>query len=78
MYYAALVPCVISSLIANAIAVQFGVIPHVYVIRTLPAFSVPNAAIISVLSILCAFVSIVFCMMLHDGSFFYISYDLYQ
>lgn len=71
MYYAALVPCVISSLIAYAIAQSFGVGTEHFVIRVLPKFTITSAVEISVLAILCALVSILFCILLHQSEHLY-------
>lgn len=71
MYYAALVPCVISSLIAHGIAASFGVTPELFLIDKIPTFTVFSAMKISVLAILCALVSIVFCVMLHQSEHLY-------
>lgn len=65
MHYAALVPCVISSLIAHGIALHFGILPEQFTISKLPAFSVKTAVIIAILAILCACVSAFFCIVLH-------------
>lgn len=69
MYYAALVPCVISSLIAHGIAVSFGVTEELFLIDAIPAFTVVSAVQISVLAILCALVSVLFCIMLHQSEY---------
>lgn len=66
MHYAALVPCVISSFIAHGIAEYFGATAHTFFFDRIPAFNVPHAVIISLLAMLCAFISVVFCMMLHN------------
>lgn len=71
MYYAALVPCVISSLIAHAIATSFGVTPDGFPLGKIPAFTVTTAVEISFLAILCALVSILFCVMLHQSGHLY-------
>lgn len=71
MYYAALVPCVISALIAHGIASSFGISPELFLIEVIPHFTVSNAIKISFLAILCAVVSILFCMMLHQSEHFY-------
>lgn len=71
MYYAALVPCVLSSLIAHGVAVFFGVPKEVFPLGKLPAFRIASAAEISLLAILCALVSILFCVMLHQSEFLY-------
>ena len=71
MHYSALVPCVVSSLIAHGIALYFGIIPEQFTITQLPAFSVKNAIIIAVLAILCAGVSTLFCITLHTSEKLY-------
>ena len=52
MYYAALVPCVISSLVAHAVAEFFGVSQEMFLIGQIPAFKITSAVKISVLAIL--------------------------
>lgn len=65
MYYAALVPCVISALIGHGITSYFGLSEHIFHVENLPDFSISTAAITSILAILCALVSILFCILLH-------------
>lgn len=71
MYYAALVPCVISSLVASMVARYFGVAQELFLIEKIPAFRFLPAVKISVLAILCAGVSILFCIMLHSSDHLY-------
>lgn len=71
MYYVALVPCVISSLVAHAVASSFGVAPELFLLDSIPAFSVQSSVWVSVLAILCALVSILFCVMLHQSELLY-------
>ena len=72
MYYIALVPCVISSLVAHGIAYSFGVSNELFIIRSIPKFRIISSIEISVLAILCALVSILFCVLLHKSE------DLYK
>lgn len=72
MYYIALVPCVISSLVAHGIAYSFGVSNEMFIIRSIPKFGIITSIAISVLAILCALVSILFCVLLHKSE------DLYK
>lgn len=65
MYYIALVPCVISSLVAHGIAYIFGISNTMFTIAHVPDFGVVSAIRISILAILCALVSILFCVLLH-------------
>jgi H+/Cl- antiporter ClcA len=71
MYYIALVPCVISSLVAHGIAVSFGVSNELFLIDEIPVFGILNAVKISVLAILCALLSILFCVILHQSEELY-------
>lgn len=71
MYYIALVPCVISSLIAHGIAYSFGVSNEMFIIRSIPKFGIISSIEISVLAILCALVSILFCVLLHKSEYLY-------
>lgn len=71
MHYAALVPCVIASLIAHGIATSFGVTAEVFLLDKIPAFTVGSAVTISFLAILCALVSVLFCILLHQSEYFY-------
>lgn len=71
MYYIALVPCVISSLVAHGIAVSFGVSNELFLIGEIPAFGILSSVKISVLAILCALVSILFCVILHQTGHLY-------
>lgn len=68
MYYAALVPCVFSSLIAVEIARFFGVRGESMVIELVPEFTAVNTGKIILVSILCATLSIAFCILMHETS----------
>lgn len=71
MYYIALVPCVISSLIAYGIASSFGIAAEAFPLTQIPAFTIKNAVTISILAILCALLSILFCVILHQTEHLY-------
>ncbi|MDD5953476.1 MAG: chloride channel protein [Oscillospiraceae bacterium] len=71
MYYVALVPCVISSLVAHGIASYFHVAPELFPLKDLPPFSIPNALRVTVLALACAGVSILFCVLLHTVTHLY-------
>lgn len=68
MYYAALVPCVFASLIALGIAKWLGVHGESFVIQNLPEFELVSAGKIILLAVLCAVVSVIFCILLHRVS----------
>ena len=71
MYYVALVPCVISALVAHGIAEYFQVTNEFFLIDEIPTFYYKNAIIISILAVLCALVSIIFCIALHQSGRLY-------
>lgn len=71
MYYAALVPCVIASLIAHGIAVYAGVVPESFPLGAVPAFTVDTAVKISILAVICAVISVLFCILLHQSEYLY-------
>lgn len=65
MYYAALVPCVFASLIAFEVAQWTGVRPEAMTIVEIPELTMVSGGKIVVLAILCAAVSVLFCILLH-------------
>ncbi|MCI8559304.1 MAG: chloride channel protein [Lachnospiraceae bacterium] len=65
MHYAALVPCVLSSYIAGAIAKSFGMEEEHFVIGEIPELTLITGGKILILGFLCAAVSILFCVVLH-------------
>ena len=66
MYYAALVPCVFSSLVASKFANHMGIGPNVFKIRQMPLFEVVPSLKVIGLALCCAALSVVFCMALHS------------
>lgn len=71
MYYAALVPCAIAALAAHGVAVYFGTPEEVFPLKELPSFTISAAVKTSILAVLCAFVSILFCVLLHQAAHLY-------
>ncbi len=65
MYYSALVPCVFSALIAAGIAHGLGVHSEATTIMEIPDFTLFSGGKIVILAMLCAVVSVAFCVMLH-------------
>lgn len=65
MYYMALVPCVVSSLTAHGIAALFHVSGEAFHVTGIPALEVVPALQIVLVAVLCAFLSIGFCGVLH-------------
>lgn len=71
MYYMALVPCVVSSLTASAVAQCFHIPAEGFSIGGIPEFQ-PLPIVLGVfVSVLCAFLSIGFCVFLHKTEHLY-------
>lgn len=68
MYYAALVPCVFSSLMAVEIAKYFGIKGEEMTIALIPEFTAVNTGKMAIISVLCAALSIAFCVLMHETS----------
>lgn len=66
MYYAALVPCVFASLVAFTVANHMGIGPDVFHITDIPAFGLTPGLKVILLAMLCAALSILFCVTLHS------------
>lgn len=71
MHYSALVPCVISALVSQAVASHFGIKADAFPLEDLPAFSLKPAILVALLAILSALVSILFCIILHQFDYLY-------
>lgn len=71
MHYSALVPCVISSLIASDLASWLHVEKESMVIKSIPDFQLLSALQIGFLAILCGFLSILFCIVIHKSADIY-------
>ncbi len=68
MHYAAFLPCIVSSLIARAIAEYgFHIASPFYEIEAMPELTLRTAALISLFAVLCGFVSMLFCILLHQS-----------
>ncbi len=61
MYYSALVPCVVSALVAKGISSSLGAVGEQFVVNVIPVFNPYNAVFTGVLAILCAILSVIFC-----------------
>lgn len=65
MYYAALVPCVFSAIIASNFASTMGISPESFRIISIPDMNLINTVKIIIIAMACAAISVLFCMMLH-------------
>ena len=64
MYYAALLPCVVASLVAYDFAGSFGIHPENFHVTGIPAFSMENGIKMAIIAVGCGAVSILFCLLL--------------
>ena len=64
MYYAALLPCVVASLVAYDFAGSFGIHPENFHVAGIPAFSMENGIKMGIIAVGCGAVSILFCLLL--------------
>lgn len=74
MYYSAFVPCMISALVASSFAGMFGVHAEYFGDVEALAFELVPALKIAVLGILCAAISVIFCITLHKAGHWYKQY----
>ena len=65
MYYAALVPCVVSALTAHLVAEYLGVSESILILKEVVEFTPKTAGITLVFAALCAMVSVLFCTVMH-------------
>lgn len=66
MYYSALVPCVFSALIASRFAIDMGIHPETFRVEGVPEINFVNTGKIVIICIICAVVSAIFCITLHQ------------
>ncbi|QAT51373.1 chloride channel protein [Caproiciproducens sp. NJN-50] len=65
MYYSALVPCIVASIVAAGISRSFHAIPTQFTVTGTPDIGVLPLLQVALLGILCALVSILFCFVMH-------------
>lgn len=72
MYYTALVPCVVSALIATNFAAGLGIHPEVFHVNNIPKLTFITGSKMGIVAIACAIASVLFCVALkHTGIFFH-------
>ena len=71
MYYSAIVPCVMSALIAQQVALWVGVTPAAYSVAFVPEITPLVVAQLVLLAALCGLVAILFCGIMHTAPKFY-------
>lgn len=68
MYYAAIVPCLVSSMTGYLVAREFGIHgDEIYLVEESAVLAPDNMLRVAVLGILCALVSILFCKVMHEA-----------
>lgn len=74
MYYAALMPCMIASLIASRFAADMGVTPETFHVIDIPSLTIETGLKMGLVACGCAVVSILFCMLLNEVGALYGKY----
>lgn len=62
MYYSAIVPCAVASLVGHGVAIFFNIAPTRYMVKGIPNLSVLSGLKVLLLGVCCAFVSVLFCI----------------
>lgn len=65
MYYSAIVPCVLSALVAREVAVLLGVTPTTFAVAAMPGWSFLLIGKLVALGALCGLVAVLFCAVMH-------------
>ena len=71
MYYAALMPCVIASIIASKFAAGFGINPESFHVVNIPELTIETGLKMVLVAVACAAISIIFCIALQGVSKLY-------
>ncbi|MBQ7680516.1 MAG: chloride channel protein [Butyrivibrio sp.] len=74
MYYGSLIPCVFSALVASSVARFLGTVPDQFTVSFVPEFTVQTAVYAGILAVLCAALSILFCVVLKGSGRLYRKY----
>lgn len=70
MHYSALVPCILAAVTGSLVASAFGVAPEKFVLNGIPTVGALSISKVIIISVLCAFISILFCFIMkkvHHG-----------
>lgn len=74
MYYSALAPCVIASLVASGFAAGMGIHPEAFHVTKVPDFTLEAAVKMGIIAVGCAAVGILFCIVLQQTGKLYEKY----
>lgn len=67
IYYSSFIPCIVSSLVAYKISILLGLKPVAFTLIYIPNNSIGNMIKVSILGVMCAVVSIIFCKLIHEA-----------
>ncbi len=71
MHYSALVPCAIAATVAVQVVTWAGIAPETFVIANAPAFSLFMLVKVILLAVICAYLSVGFCELMHKTAHFF-------
>lgn len=74
MYYTALMPCMLSSLIASNFAANLGIHPEMFHVTGIPELTISDGAKMGVIALCCALLSTVFCITLKQSNHIFKKY----
>ena len=74
MYYAALLPCVIASIIAAEFATGMGIDPETFPVHSIPGLTVGTGVKMALIAVGCGILSILFCILLKTVGQLYTKY----
>ena len=74
MYYAALLPCVIASIIAAEFATGMGIDPETFPVHSIPGLTVETGLKMALIAVGCGILSILFCILLKTVGQLYTKY----
>lgn len=74
MYYAALLPCVIASIIAAEFATEMGIDPETFPVHSIPGLTVETGLKMALIAVGCGILSILFCILLKTVGQLYAKY----
>ena len=74
MYYAALLPCVIASIIAAEFATGMGIDPETFPVHSIPGLTVETGLKMALIAVGCGILSILFCILLKTVGQLYAKY----
>lgn len=71
MHFSAIVPCAVSAIVGAKLAEISGVSPTAFILNGIPELDLLSVLKVSILSILCAVLSVIFCITMHKAEKIY-------